>query len=182
MEKVKNILKVQTVLIIQLLIDIEYQTQNQEMNQLGEITPHINKRYLNHIAMLTSNNIVANLFKLIYEDKNHSFQKIINLIEYNNLIKFKEDFDYFKEELLSIKQQSDLLKIRPIRDMYVAHLDYNREGFLYDLVGIRDLIYHIEKSFKVLFYSVSGENVDFEFDKDTLTELLEDFKFISQTN
>ena len=64
--------------------------------------------------------------------------------------------------------------------MYVAHLDYNREEFLYDLVGIRDLIYHIENSFKVLFYSVSGETFDFEFHKDTLTELLEDFKFITR--
>jgi hypothetical protein len=182
MEKVKNILKVQTVLITQLLIDIEFQTKHEEMNQLGEITPHINKRYLNHIAMLSSNNIVANLFKLIHEDKNHSFQKVINLIEHNKLIKYKEDFDYFKEELLSIKQQSDLLKIRPIRDMYVAHLDYNREGLLYDLVGIRDLIYHIENSFKALFHSVSGETFDFEFDKDTLTELLEDFKFLTQKN
>ena len=182
MEIVKKILKVQTVLIIQLLVDIEYQTQYQEMNQLGEITPHVNKRYLNHIAMLTSNNIVANLYKIIYEDKNHSFQRVINLIEHNKLIKFNEDFDYFKEEFLSIKQQSDLLMIKPIRDKYVAHLDYVREGFLYDLVGIRDLIYHIEKSFKVLFYSVSGENVDFEYDKDTLKELLEDFKIITQSN
>ncbi len=182
MEKVKKILKVQNSLIIQLLIDIKFQTKYEKMNQLGEITPHINKRYLNHIAMLSSNNIVTNLFKLIYEDKNHSFQKVINLIELNKLIKFKTDFDYFKEELVSIKQQSDFLKIRPIRDKYVAHLDYDREGFLYDLIGISDLIYHIEKSFKVLFYSISGENVDFEFEKDTLTELLEDFKIITQSN
>ncbi len=104
------------------------------------------------------------------------------MIELNKLIKFKTDFDYFKEELVSIKQQSDFLKIRPIRDKYVAHLDYDREGFLYDLIGISDLIYHIEKSFKVLFYSISGENVDFEFEKDTLTELLEDFKIITQSN
>ncbi len=58
MEKVKKILKVQNSLIIQLLIDIKFQTKYEKMNQLGEITPHINKRYLNHIAMLSSNNIV----------------------------------------------------------------------------------------------------------------------------
>lgn len=180
MDKVKTILDVQSFLIIQLLIDVEFQVKHQEMMRLGELTLQSNKRYLNHIAMLTSNNIVASLYKLIYEDKNHSFQKVINLIEHHKLVKFNKDFDYFKQELLSIKQQSDLLNIKDIRDTYIAHLDYNRKGQLYDFIGIRDLIYHVANSFKVLFFSVTGESVHLDFDNDTLTELLEDFKNISQ--
>lgn len=181
MKDVNRILKIQEELIRQLIIDVEFQVKHQEMMRLGELTEYNNKGYLNHIAMLSSNNIILNLYKLIHENKNYSFLKVINLIEHHKLFIFKNDFEYFKEELHNIKQQCESLNIKPIRDMYVAHLDFKREGFLYDLVGIRDVIYHIENSFKALYYSVSGENIDFEFDKDTLTELLEVFKNISQT-
>ncbi|MCZ8297002.1 MAG: hypothetical protein O9297_07265 [Flavobacterium sp.] len=182
MDKIKKILDVQYYLIVQLLIDVEFQIKHQEMMQLGQLVPQTNKRYLNHIAMLTSNNIITNLAKLIYQKEHHSFQKVVNLIEHNQAFKNKNDFIFFKEELKFIQQQGDKLKIKDIRDTYVAHLDITREFQPYNFVAIRDLIYHIQSSFEMLFQSVTGESILLDVDKNILTELLDDFNYIIQSN
>jgi hypothetical protein len=123
---------------------------------------------------MCSNEIITNLYKLIYETKNYSFDNLIATAKKEKHISVQEDFKYFEEELIHIKNQFELLDIKKMRDKYIAHLDKDRKAIKYYLSEINTLITHIEHSYKVLFRAIKNEDVTWDYNNDALSILIED--------
>lgn len=181
MTKALKILETQAVLILELRINMEYQLKLHEIQLLGNRDKVLLKRYyVNYIAKITSNEIISNLYKLIYEKNNYSFDDLIEKAKREKTILIEDDFKYFEQELIFIKEQFHRLDIKKIRDKYVAHLDENRVAVNYYYSDINDLITHIENSFKVLYRSLKNEDIELSYNNDTLSEILDDLVLLKE--
>lgn len=181
MSKALKILETQAVLILDLRINMDYQLKFQEIQLLGNRDKILLKRnYVNYIAKITSNEIISNLYKLVYEKNNYSFDDLIEKVKSEKAILIEDDFKYFEEELISIKEQFNRLNIKKIRDKYVAHLDENRVAVNYYYSEINDLIKHIENSFKVLYRSLKKEDIELSYNNDVLSTILDDLVLLKE--
>jgi len=174
MKKIKNILVFQYILIQELCININYQLKHKELQDNDQIRSVLQRSYINHLASMTSNSIVSNLYKLLYEKNNYSLVKLDNLVKHEKCVKNNEDYNMFLEEFESIKEQAARLNVREIRDKYVAHLDQKREIILYDLIGISELIKSIEKAYKQIYRSITLEDIAWDYNDDLLAVIFDD--------
>lgn len=179
MSKALKILETQFILILELKINMNYLLKLHEIEVINKKGKIKNRQYLYHIAKMSSNEIISNLYKLIHEN-NYSFCVLIDKAKKEKVILIEKDFKYFEEEHILIKDQFDKLDIKKIRDKYVAHLDSKRKSLNFYFVEINDLIIHIENSYKILFRSLKKEDVEWGYNNDMLSSLLDDVSNLNE--
>lgn len=179
MERLQRILAAQYVMMDKILINCDYIFRhNQEQHKEEPIIS--NSQYLRYVASLVSDDIIVNLYKLLKETQDHSFQQlnsiVTHIVEQKNFkFKSQEREEYFNNYLETFEELSSLYQAinwEGIRNKYVGHLDKNRPAIkfeLEDLKKIQEYLLVIRKSLNKAFYEL--EMLEHE---NPLIELIDD--------